>query len=240
MSNKFQIQLPKPCHENWNKMNPVEQGRFCNSCQKAVVDFTGMSDTQLVAFFKKPSTGSVCGRFDKDQLERDLSVPGKRMPWLKYFLQLLVPTFLFACKAKSQGEPQLMGKPMIEVPKKNVKDENGNIKEEKIGSKKIKGMVTDESGVGIPSASVVIKGTNRGVVTDEKGNYAIDVEGIKSPILVFSSVGFNSVELLVDGAKQKSDLTIKLMPYEGAFMGEIVVIGQCQQEKKKNKKRNEK
>src|SRR4026208_353323 len=103
MPNKFQIQLPKPCHENWDNMSPVEQGRFCNSCQKAVVDFTGMSDTQLVAFFKKSSTGSLCGRFDSDQIERDISIPGKRMPWLKYFLNLLIPAFLISNKGRSQG-----------------------------------------------------------------------------------------------------------------------------------------
>jgi hypothetical protein len=44
-------------------MTPGDKGRFCDSCQKTVHDFTGMSDMQLIAFFKKPSTGSVCGRF---------------------------------------------------------------------------------------------------------------------------------------------------------------------------------
>ena len=51
MSKKFQLQIPEPCHESWEKMNPVEQGRFCNSCQKAVIDFTGMSDAQLNRLF---------------------------------------------------------------------------------------------------------------------------------------------------------------------------------------------
>ena len=66
MSKKFQLQIPEPCRESWDKMTPVEQGRFCDSCQKTVVDFTAMSDMQLAAFFKKPSTGSVCGRFYND------------------------------------------------------------------------------------------------------------------------------------------------------------------------------
>jgi len=94
MSKKFQLQIPEPCHENWNKMAPGDKGRFCGSCQKTVVDFTEMSDMQLVAFFKKPSTGSVCGRFYNDQLDRDYGIPKKRLPWLKYFFQFSIPVFL--------------------------------------------------------------------------------------------------------------------------------------------------
>jgi hypothetical protein len=40
MAKKFQLQIPEPCHEDWNKMTPVHKGRFCDSCEKAVVDFT--------------------------------------------------------------------------------------------------------------------------------------------------------------------------------------------------------
>lgn len=52
MIKNFRWQIPTPCHENWNDMTPLDQGRFCSSCQKAVVDFTGLSDAQLIAFLK--------------------------------------------------------------------------------------------------------------------------------------------------------------------------------------------
>src|SRR6187399_1832792 len=104
MSKPFQLTIPKPCHEDWNKMTPDEKGRFCSSCQKQVVDFTMMNNQQLAAFFKKPSTGSVCGRFNNDQLNQDLQVPQKRIPWLKYFFTIAVPTFFAVTKAKAQGE----------------------------------------------------------------------------------------------------------------------------------------
>ena len=105
MSKKFQLQIPEPCHEDWNKMTPGDKGRFCDSCQKTVHDFTGMSDAQLIAFFKKPSTGSVCGRFYNDQLERDFEIPRKRLPWIKYFFQFAIPVFLTGLKSYSQGKP---------------------------------------------------------------------------------------------------------------------------------------
>jgi len=80
MSKKLQLQIPAPCHENWESMTPVEKGCFCGSCQKQVVDFSDMSDREIAMFFKRPSTGSVCGRFMQDQLNRDIEIPGKRIP----------------------------------------------------------------------------------------------------------------------------------------------------------------
>src|SRR6476620_134387 len=98
---KFTLSIPTPCHENWDQMTPVEKGRFCGACQKTVIDFTNMTDQQLAAFFKKP-TGSVCGRFVKDQLERNITVPTKRIPWLRYFFQFTLPAFLLSLKATGQ------------------------------------------------------------------------------------------------------------------------------------------
>ena len=107
MGKKIQLTIAEPCHENWDGMTPVEKGRFCGSCQKQVVDFSDMSDRQVAEFFKKPSTGSVCGRFMTDQLDRAIEIPKKRMPWVKYFFQIALPAFLVSMKvsaSKTQGE----------------------------------------------------------------------------------------------------------------------------------------
>src|SRR5688500_20214569 len=98
---KINIAIPEACHENWDKMKKEEKGKFCNSCQKTVVDFTNMSDRQLAEFFKKPAS-SVCGRFQQDQLNRDLSMPRKRLPWLKYFLQIAIPAFLISVRSEER------------------------------------------------------------------------------------------------------------------------------------------
>jgi hypothetical protein len=75
---KMQLTIHEPCHENWENMSQEDQGRFCSACKKNEVDFNGMSDRQVIAFFKKPA-GSVCGRFYQDQLNRDLLPPPKRL-----------------------------------------------------------------------------------------------------------------------------------------------------------------
>ncbi len=69
----FTIQILQPCHERWDEMQPVEQGRFCAGCQKTVVDYTALSDRELVKLLAHASETS-CGRFRDEQLNRSLTV----------------------------------------------------------------------------------------------------------------------------------------------------------------------
>ena len=54
----------------------------------------------------------------------------------------------------------------------------------------VKGSIKDESGSGLPGASVVIKGTAKGTVTDNDGNFAL--EAPKGATLLISYVGFDN------------------------------------------------
>lgn len=111
---KIHLSIPNPCHQDWDAMTQKEKGRFCASCQKTVIDFTNMSDRQIAEFFKKPPA-SVCGRIYNDQLDRDIVIPKKRIPWFKYFFQLTWPAFalfLKSCGVKnnSQGKIKVISK----------------------------------------------------------------------------------------------------------------------------------
>jgi len=64
----MKIDIKEPCHENWEAMTPNQQGAFCGSCQKYVVDFSKMSIQGIKNFFSK-SQGKVCGRFEETQLQ---------------------------------------------------------------------------------------------------------------------------------------------------------------------------
>src|SRR5687768_10364685 len=72
MRKSLHLQIPEPCHESWNKMTPNEQGRFCLSCSKTVVDFSMMTDKELLDYFSTASQ-YVCGRFSNDQLNKDIT-----------------------------------------------------------------------------------------------------------------------------------------------------------------------
>ena len=71
MSKPFQLQIPTPCHESWANMQPADKGRHCAACQKTVVDFTGMSDTEIIRYMSKAGP-HVCGRLTPGQMNRPL------------------------------------------------------------------------------------------------------------------------------------------------------------------------
>ncbi|GAB3985368.1 TonB-dependent receptor [Spirosoma daeguense] len=84
----------------------------------------------------------------------------------------------------------------------------------------ITGRITDEKNEGLPGVSVLIKGTQRGTITDADGRYKLDVpDGNVS--LVFSFVGYLSQEVAV-GSQSSINLSLKA---DAKMMDEVVVIG---------------
>jgi len=132
MAKKLQLQVPTPCHENWENMTATERGRFCASCQKQVIDFSNKSDREIAMFFKKPSTGSVCGRFMDDQLNRNIEIPKKRIPWLKYFFQFLIPALFISYRATAQGKVKVGSGVTIQPSKLSSASQNKKLREKTI------------------------------------------------------------------------------------------------------------
>jgi hypothetical protein len=115
MSNYLQISIPESCHESWNGMLPNQKGRHCQSCQKTVVDFTNMTDAELIGFFKK-NNRNACGRFSNDQLQRDILIPRKKINWMKYFFQVALPAFMLSIKPSFNISAQKQATKVSTVP----------------------------------------------------------------------------------------------------------------------------
>jgi hypothetical protein len=71
MKPSLQLKIPTPCGEDWSRMQPTEKGRHCQSCCKTVVDFTDMSDAEIIRHLSQAGQ-HVCGRLMPDQLNRTL------------------------------------------------------------------------------------------------------------------------------------------------------------------------
>jgi hypothetical protein len=60
------IGIPTPCHQSWQQMEPKEHGRYCTSCTKIVIDFTRMTNAEILDYLA--GAKDVCGRVNEHQL----------------------------------------------------------------------------------------------------------------------------------------------------------------------------
>ena len=83
----------------------------------------------------------------------------------------------------------------------------------------IKGTVSDENGEGLPGATVTVKGTTNGTITDIDGNFTLNAE--EGQVLVISFVGYQAQEVLLNG---QTNINISL-EVDTQGLEEVVVIG---------------
>ncbi len=166
----IQLNIPTPCHEDWEKMTPCEQGRFCSSCRKTVIDFTSWSDKALYEFFSK-NTAPVCGNFFSSQLRRDINIPYQPKSRIYRLAIACGLTLMFA----QVPDVHAMVRQPIEMLS-SVSDNKNTDDTSKNGSGVIKGTASDENGEPVIGALVEVfrDSIKKGAaVTDIDGNYEI-------------------------------------------------------------------
>lgn len=84
----------------------------------------------------------------------------------------------------------------------------------------VQGVVKDQENQTLPGASVLVKGTQLGVITDVNGNYSISVPDAQA-VLIFSFIGYSSQEITV-GNQTQLDVTLTA---DQRHLDEVVVIG---------------
>tara|TARA_R110002049_G_scaffold993_2_gene7073 strand:+ start:3013 stop:6552 length:3540 start_codon:yes stop_codon:yes gene_type:complete len=91
----------------------------------------------------------------------------------------------------------------------------------------VTGKVIDDTGMPLPGASVLVKGTSVGVVTGFDGDYSIVLPN-GANTLVFSFLGFITQEVAIDN---QTNINVTLLT-DTATLNEIVIVGYGTQRKK--------
>lgn len=222
------ITIPEPCHENWNKMTPVEKGRYCAVCSKEVMDFSKMNDAQIQSYLNK-ATNSVCGHFETSQINRELIASKGENGLFKHLWKLLLPGFFFASKAFAQKTlPQeLQGKDsVVDYTHKRLilgMIVKGIIPQEK-DTKVITGKIIDNrDGSAIPGVVIKID-DSVSCSTDAEGKFALRIrkEKLNGTIKIYT-IGYEIQELKTRKIieKEGQPIEIKLVP---AVTGELVLV----------------
>jgi TonB-linked SusC/RagA family outer membrane protein len=113
----------------------------------------------------------------------------------------------------------------------HVKKSDGAIKKEAVTTIlleeiNVTGKVVDQSGLPLPGATITIEGTNTGTVTDDGGNFTLDVP--EGGVLLISFIGFTTQRIVIT---QESEITITLLE-DASSLEEVVVVGYGVQTKK--------
>lgn len=87
------------------------------------------------------------------------------------------------------------------------------------------GKITDSNGEAIIGASVVVKGTSNGTITDIDGNFTLNAPS--NATLIISYIGYKTIELPANGKKTLS-ITMK---EDTEMLDEVVVVGYGTQKK---------
>ena len=86
----------------------------------------------------------------------------------------------------------------------------------------VRGVVSDKEGLPLPGATVQVKGTNQGAVTNADGEYYLMIKDVENPILVFSFIGMETVEVPFEKGKHRINVTLS---ESQQVMDEVVVNG---------------
>ena len=214
------LRIPKPCHENWDSMQPNKEGRHCMACRKTVVDFSNMTDREILDYISNAS-GEVCGRVDSVQLTRGLNEnkTRKRFSFL-YIWNLLIVLFVFAGKTKAQGAIRYQRLVTVKkCPPKIVEDTGQNLRSV---SGIIKNAMTNEP---IPFASVMVEGSQHGTSADTAGKFTLLVPAYETTLAI-SSLGFETAIIRLTES-DKEEQIFNLAPMAMEMEPVVVSTSEC-------------
>jgi carboxypeptidase-like protein/type IX secretion system substrate protein len=225
MPTSLKLHIPEPCHENWQNMTPQAQGRFCGSCQKTVVDFSVMTDKEILEYFSKASQ-HVCGRFSNDQLNKDLKVTDKKKRFsLAYVWNIILATLLMT-EANAQVKPKLKKPVTINTWEGRKMGEVAYIPEEPVGAVipvTMSGTIMDaQNNQPVDGASISIKGASGGTMADTSGIFRLKVEKKNSLVLEISAIGYETQTRVIDNLTHWQAIQVYLKP-AASELQEVVI-----------------
>ena len=192
--------IPSPCSQSWEAMTPTTDGRHCTACAKVVVDFTQLTDVELVRWLHQQSGQATCGRFRADQLERPMRLAPAvaQAPRWRTWVAAAVAVWglreATAPAAKSQVPVEQL---IIKVGEAVAAPAKASNEPPVV----IRGVVVEaptalkpSAQVPLPGVTVVLVGTDLGASTDMNGRFELAIPAetwaVSKQQLTVSSIGY--------------------------------------------------
>lgn len=217
MKQKINLSISKPCSENFDQFKQTKSGGFCGSCKKEVIDFTNMSDKQLIKFLKHKK-GNTCGYFNASQINKDIEVVEFKESNKYNFLRVAavaVISLMSLHNIQAQTE-----QPKTEIIQKTKKEQKNTTQKEEPSSQLITGIVSDETTL-LPGVNILLKGTSIGTTTNFHGEFEFPKKLEKGDVLIVSYIGYKSKNITIK--QEQSPLNIVMNEGDLILMGEVEV-----------------
>lgn len=220
----YQISIPQPCHESWDNMTASEKGRFCNSCQKHVIDFTQLSDKEIIKLIEE-SSGRMCGRVKRSQMERPIYIEKYNKIFFPMKAQIIGSLFALASihpiissAAKNMAVECTV---WVDEPTPTAQPTKPNPPDGDTTKYTLKGIVQSESKVPLGGTLLFVEETKESVLTDENGEFTISVT-LGQHVQV-KAIGYENQTIVVDKKMLNKDFPFQVTMLEGAWLGLIVI-----------------
>lgn len=211
------LKILKPCNQDWNKMTILEKDKFCEKCQKNVIDFTEYKKSQLLDYLS--NNEKVCGRIDQSQLKENFLSDNKKNSSISKLAFLISLSSILGFAEPVNAKSKELNTEQTEIDKwKSIdpKKESDSIT--------IEGIVLDPDGLELPGVNIFVKDKKILAQTDFDGKFSITIPSNKlkeENYLVFSFIGFETQKYRF--YKKNRYINVR-MNLDNVIMGEVVLI----------------
>ena len=219
------LSVPTPCPESWQHMTPTTTGRHCAACQTVVIDFTGFSDAELLAYLGRHAGQATCGRFRVGQLNRPLRpVVAAGGPQWRAWLAAVVTVW----GLREVAAPAARAQALVEQRERR---RAGNTTPLTVGlvvkpTVIVRGTIMDADGP-LPGATILLKGTKIAVSSSVYGKFELTIPSDTATVhseLTISFVGYEARQIMLTSSLDQY-LRVVMTPTVMGNWGVAVVAG---------------
>lgn len=206
--------MTNPCSQHWEDMQQTGAGRYCEGCEKNIIDLTAKSDAELIEFFKRKKDNS-CGRLLSSQLNRELVLPTAKVNW-----HWLLPLALSAIVG-SPAQANELRPVTVQSDQASAVSVESAVKPP-VAVDTISGRAVDgRTGEPLKGVKVKQKGfENVLAITDSVGKFELSItEGKMAAAFTFELNGYSRIE-----AQVQDKMVVKLAIERTIMLGGISTI----------------